>query len=76
MASRPLVVSTMLSIWQIYGGKGEYEDGSELKDLEGIRSKVTAELRQATNSGRLCEVLVDRRLVILRCATNELLAGG
>jgi hypothetical protein len=46
-----LVVSTMLGIWQICGGKGEYEDVSELQDLEGRRSKVTAELRQATNSG-------------------------
>jgi hypothetical protein len=27
------------------------EDGSELQDLEGRRRKVTAELRQATNSG-------------------------
>jgi hypothetical protein len=41
----------MLGIWQICGGKGEYEDSSELQDLEGRRSKVTAELRQATNSG-------------------------
>ena len=41
----------MLGIWQICGGKGEYRDGSELQDLEGRRSKVTAELRQATNSG-------------------------
>jgi hypothetical protein len=41
----------MLGIWQICGGKGEYEDGSELQDLEGRRSKVTAELCQATNSG-------------------------
>ena len=40
----------MLGIWQICGGKGEYEDGSELQDLEGRRSKVTAELRQATKS--------------------------
>jgi hypothetical protein len=46
-----LVVSTMLGIWQICGGKGEYGDGSELQDLEGRRSKVTAELRQAMNSG-------------------------
>jgi len=41
----------MLGIWQICGGKGEYGDGSELQDLEGGRSKVTAELRQAMNSG-------------------------
>ena len=41
----------MLGIWQICGGKGEYEDGSELQDLEGRRSKMTTELRQATNSG-------------------------
>jgi hypothetical protein len=27
------------------------EDGSELQDVEGRPSKVTAELRQATNSG-------------------------
>jgi len=45
-----LVVSTMLGIWQICGGKGEYRDSSELQDLEGRRSKVTTELRQATNS--------------------------
>jgi hypothetical protein len=41
----------MLGIWQIYGGKGEYGNSSELQDLEGRRSKVTAKLRQATNSG-------------------------
>jgi hypothetical protein len=41
----------MLGIWQICGGKSEYEDGSELQDLEGRRRKVTTELRQATNSG-------------------------
>jgi hypothetical protein len=42
----------MLGIQQICGGgKGEYEDDIELKDLEGRRSKATAELRQATNSG-------------------------
>jgi hypothetical protein len=46
-----VVVSTMLGIWQICGGKGEYEDGSEPQDLKGRRSKVTAELRQATNLG-------------------------
>jgi len=45
-----LVISTTLGIWQICGGKGEYGDGSELQDLEGRWSKVTAELRQATNS--------------------------
>ena len=46
-----LVVSTMLDICQICGGKGEYEDGSEPQDLEGRLSRVTDELRQATNSG-------------------------
>jgi hypothetical protein len=53
----------MLGIQQICGGgKGEYEDGIELQDLEGRRSKVAAELRQATNSGNSKRVAMKQDL--------------